>query len=72
MNHLGDVPGVGRVIKVLPLVEVGLVLDGGGVRAVLRDEVGESKATKEREKEVRKREGSDHKRFGREREQITR
>jgi hypothetical protein len=33
--HLGDVEGDGRVIEVLPLVVVGIVLDGGGVGAAL-------------------------------------
>ena len=33
--HLSDVEGDGRVIEVLPLVVVGIVLDGGGVGAAL-------------------------------------
>ena len=33
--YLGDVPRDGRVIEVLPLVEVGVALHGGGVGAAL-------------------------------------
>ena len=34
-TYLGDVPADGRVIEVLPLVEVRIVLDARGVRAAL-------------------------------------
>ena len=33
--HLGDVPANGRVIELVPLVEVHVVLDGCAVRALL-------------------------------------